>query len=153
MRGLENRIPPPLLMLGIGILMGATLLSAEPAWISAGIRLGLAVIFFVAAGLFGLPAFLAFGKAKTTIDPVHVDRASNLVTSGIYRLTRNPMYVGLSLLLFSWSGWLGRPLSTVGPIAFIAFINRFQIVPEERALASMFGQAYTDYRQSVRRWF
>jgi len=67
-------------------------------------------------------------------------------------LTRNPMYLGLALILFSFCIYLGNPLSILAVIAFIAYITRFQIIPEERALTEKFGQSYTQYRNSVRRW-
>jgi protein-S-isoprenylcysteine O-methyltransferase Ste14 len=152
MRWLENRIPPPLLMLGIGAVVAATLLEPAPAPLPVGWRWGLAVGFFAAAGLFGFPAFAAFVSARTTIDPVKVDCASTLVTAWVYRITRNPMYVALFLLLCAWTAWLARPWPVIGPVAFVLFIDRFQIVPEERALLAKFGDAYADYRRSVRRW-
>jgi protein-S-isoprenylcysteine O-methyltransferase Ste14 len=152
MRSLEHRIPPPVLMLVIAAAMAVSLLGTAPAALPIGWRWGLAGACFAAAGLFGFPAFAAFGSAKTTIDPVRVDRASSLVTTGIYRVTRNPMYVALSLLLCAWAAWLARPLPLLGPIAFVLFIDRFQIVPEERAMMSKFRDAYADYRRSVRRW-
>jgi protein-S-isoprenylcysteine O-methyltransferase Ste14 len=145
MRSLENRIPPPLLMLVIGVAMAASMLGPAPAALPASRKWVVVVGLFAAAGLFGFPAFAAFVKAKTTIDPVQVDRASTLVTTGIYRITRNPMYVALALLL-------ARPWPMLGPIAFVLFINRFQIVPEERALTAKFDASYADYRGSVRRW-
>ena len=152
MQALERRIPPPLLMLLIGVAMAAVLLGNGPPTLPPAWRWGLTGICFAGAGVFGFPAFAAFGKAKTTVDPVHVDRASSLVVTGVYRLTRNPMYVGLCLLLCAWAAYLARPLPWLGPVAFILFITRFQIVPEERALTAKFDGAYADYRRSVRRW-
>lgn len=152
MRGLENRIPPPVLALAISLAMGAAGFAAPPSALPPTIRWGLAAAFFAAAGLFGFPAFLAFGKAQTTVNPVLIDTASTLVVTGIYRVTRNPMYVALTLLLCAWAAWLGRPLEALGPLAFIVFITRFQIIPEERVLSTKFGSAYADYRRCVRRW-
>jgi protein-S-isoprenylcysteine O-methyltransferase Ste14 len=152
MRALETRIPPPLLMLVIGAVMAAAWLDPAPVALPVGWRWGLSGGFFAAAGLFAFPAFVAFGKAGTTADPMQVDRASILVTTGIYRVTRNPMYVALTLLLCAWAAWLARPWPLIGPVAFVLFISRFQIVPEERALILKFGDAYAEYRRSVRRW-
>ncbi len=152
MQAFEHRVPPPLLMLVIGTIMATAMLGPEPPLLPIAWRWGLAGGFFGAAGLFGFPAFAAFGKAETTINPVQVDRASTLVTTGIYRVTRNPMYVALSLLLCAWAAWLARPLPLIGPVAFVLLIDRFQIIPEERALLAKFGSAYSDYRRSVRRW-
>jgi protein-S-isoprenylcysteine O-methyltransferase Ste14 len=148
---LENRIPPPLVMLGIAAAM-ATSLSTVPAALSFPFQAGITSIFFLAAGVFGFPAFSAFNRAKTTINPVNIDQASTLVTSGIYQLSRNPMYVGLALLLCAWAACLARPIAAFGPILFVVYINQFQILPEERVLLSKFGEAYEAYRQSVRRW-
>ena len=72
--------------------------------------------------------------------------------SSVYRYTRNPMYVGLLLLLVGWAAFLCAPWALAGPLAFHAYIERFQIVPEERALLSMFGESYGGYKARVRRW-
>jgi protein-S-isoprenylcysteine O-methyltransferase Ste14 len=100
----------------------------------------------------GAPAFRAFGRARTTINPVDIDAASTLVTDGIYRYTRNPMYLGLLALLAAWAVYLGVGWALLGPMIFVAFITRFQIMPEERVLQGKFGAAYADYRARVRRW-
>ena len=152
MRALEHRIPPPILALLVAALMATALLGPGAPSLPLLWRLTIALVCFAGAGRFGFPAFAAFGKAKTTIDPVHLDRASALVTTGMYRVTRNPMYVALTLLLCAWAAWLAQPLPCLGPIAFALFIDRFQIVPEERVLTATFGSAYADYKASVRRW-
>jgi protein-S-isoprenylcysteine O-methyltransferase Ste14 len=95
---------------------------------------------------------MAFRRAGTTPDPVHVDRASTLVTTGVYAWTRNPMYVGLTLLLCAWACVLAAPWTAAGPPLFAAYITRFQILPEERALSERFGEAYAAYLRRVRRW-
>ena len=152
MRVLDNRIPPPILMVAIGAVMALAMLGSAAPLLPMIVRLGIAVFFVVAAGVFAFPAFAGFRTANTSIDPVRLDRASHLVTTGIYRVTRNPMYVALALLLFAWAAWLGRPLPCFGPVAFLLFVDRFQIIPEERVLAAMFRDAYTEYTRSVRRW-
>lgn len=145
---LENRIPPPLLMLAIAAAMwmagGET---PAPFW-----RVLAAGAAFVGAGAVGLPAILAFRRAKTTIDPVHIERASKLVTEGIFSLTRNPMYVSLTLLLVAWALWLGGPWVWAGPFIFAIWIDRLQIRPEERFMTERFGSDYARYREKVRRW-
>ena len=120
---------------------------AAPLW-----RIALAFVLFMAAGIIGFPALRSFRRAGTTIDPVRIDRASSLVTGGIYRLTRNPMYVALSLLLTAWAVWLGGTLVWAGPILLVLWLDRFQIRPEERAMAARFGEDYHRYRSEVRRW-
>ena len=97
---------------------------------------------FIAAGAFGPSAIRAFGRADTTADPVRVERASTLVTTGVYARTCNPMYVALALLLASWAAWLGQWTPLLGPALFVLYVTRFQILPEERALFALFGEDY-----------
>jgi protein-S-isoprenylcysteine O-methyltransferase Ste14 len=78
--------------------------------------------------------------------------ASSLVTSGAYRFTRNPMYLGLCLLLVAWALFLSSLLAFVGPLLFILYMNRFQIAPEETALSTIFGEEFANYKAKVRRW-
>ena len=81
------------------------------------------------------------------------ERSSRLVTGGVYRFSRNPMYLALALFLLAWALWLGNGAALVWPALFAAYLTRFQIVPEERALAAKFGQEYAQYCRRVRRWF
>ena len=116
------------------------------------IRYGPAGVLVAAAVAFGAPAVVRFRRAGTTLNPVAIDGASVLVTEGIYRYSRNPMYVSWALLLAGLSAGLAVPLTALGPLAFVAFITRFQIIPEERAMLAKFGSAYERYRSRVRRW-
>lgn len=148
----DNRFPPPIVMLVTsGAMMGASyLLPVQP--LPFGVRAISTAAALLLAGSFGAPAFSAFARAGTTINPVRIDAASSLVTGGIYRLSRNPMYVGLTALLAALAFWLGNAWLFVGPLAFAAFITRFQIIPEERVMQAKFGDAFTAYRRRVRRW-
>jgi protein-S-isoprenylcysteine O-methyltransferase Ste14 len=94
----------------------------------------------------------AFRQAKTTVNPVNPEKASSVVTGGVYGYTRNPMYVGLTALLVGWAIWLSVPWVFLGPIALMLYLTRFQIIPEEREMSSKFGRDYDDYRNRVRRW-
>ncbi len=152
MNALEHRIPPPLLALALMAAMEGVALLAAPTQVPVFLRLGVASALLVAAGGFGYPSVIAFRRAGTTIDPIRITRASTLVTSGVYRITRNPMYLTLALLLCAWAAWLGVALAACGPVAFVAFITRFQILPEERQLGARFGADYDGYRKRVRRW-
>ena len=104
-------------------------------------------IFFSISGL------LAFRAARTTVNPLKPEAASALVQSGVYRVSRNPMYVGFALLLLAWCLYLGSLLSFIGVLSFVFFIDRFQVLPEERAMHSLFGTEFDDYAKKVRRWF
>ncbi len=149
---LETKIPPPVLCLLTGVAMWG-LNMALPGTALPGIwRIILPVLTGIAAISFATPAFFAFGKAKTTIDPVHVDRAAAVVSTGIYSITRNPMYVALTLLLVAWALWLSVPWTLAAPLLFALYLHRFQIIPEERAMLARFGREYAEYRERVRRW-
>jgi protein-S-isoprenylcysteine O-methyltransferase Ste14 len=141
------RIPPPILTLILALGMSPMGAGDGSVW-----RTTVALVAFVLAGAFGFPALRAFRRAATTIDPVQVDRASALVTGGIYRATRNPMYVSLTLLLVAWALWLGGWWVWAGPVALVLWLDRFQIRPEERAMEARFGAAYLRYKAQVRRW-
>ncbi len=115
-------------------------------------RLPLALLVAACGLTVDVSALLAFRRARTTVDPLRPHKTATLVTTGIYRRTRNPMYLGLALLLAAYAVHLGAPLAVLGPIAFVAYITRFQIAPEERMLAQKFGEDYAHYRARVRRW-
>ena len=110
------------------------------------------LLLVAAAVLVVIGGVVAFRRAKTTVNPMKPDTASSLVVSGIYRYTRNPMYLGFLLLLMAWAAALSNVLALVSLLAFVLYMNRFQIVPEERMLASRFAQDYAEYRARVRRW-
>jgi protein-S-isoprenylcysteine O-methyltransferase Ste14 len=103
-------------------------------------------VAFSAAGI------VQFHRSRTTVNPKKPETASVLVSSGVFKITRNPMYVGLALVLVGWAAFLSSPWTLVGPLAFGAYINRFQITPEERALSVLFGGEYSAYKATVRRW-
>jgi len=123
-----------------------------------GIELGEALRVIVAAlvaligGFFCIGGVVSFRRAKTTVNPLKPETASALVSSGIYQVSRNPMYVGFALFLVAWAVYLSSPLALVGVIGFVLYINRFQIQPEERALAALFAAEFERYKNSVRRW-
>lgn len=95
---------------------------------------------------------ISFRRAQTTVNPIHPEKTSALVRSGVYAVTRNPMYLGSVLILVAWAVFLSSALALLGPIAFVFYMNRFQIRPEERILASLFGASYAEYCSRVRRW-
>lgn len=152
MKALEHRIPPPFVVVMFGGAMWWIARVTPQVILPSGLRLGL-LASLVGFGLgVGSAGFRAFALARTTIDPVNLESASALVTTGIFRLTRNPMYVGFTALLASWAIWLQAPWALTGVLAFMAFIWRFQILPEERVMSTKFGSPYDDYRNRVRRW-
>jgi protein-S-isoprenylcysteine O-methyltransferase Ste14 len=101
---------------------------------------------------FCVAGVVSFKIAKTTVNPSKPDQASELVTSGVYRISRNPMYVGFAFILLGWGVWLTSMLAILTIVGFVTYLTQFQIIPEERALTTLFGQQFTDYKAKVRRW-
>ena len=100
----------------------------------------------------GVMGVTQFRKAQTTPNPQALEKVSSLVTSGIYRYSRNPMYLGLVLILLGWAFYLSHFLSFVLLPVFILYMTRFQIQPEEQMMARKFGKTYQAYLNKVRRW-
>lgn len=152
MFSLEHRIPPPV----VGALVAAAMwgVSAQGPQIPlASVPKYAAIAILVAAGLvFDVLGILAFRTFRTTINPLKPERASSIVTGGVYRVSRNPMYLGMALLLLAWATYLSALWSLAGPVLYVWYITRFQIVPEERVLERMFGDEYLAYTARVRRW-
>jgi protein-S-isoprenylcysteine O-methyltransferase Ste14 len=149
---LEHRIPPPLVVLIVCFVMWVTARYTVPWPISDAIRLVSSAIVLVSGLAFGASGFMAFGRARTTIDPVNLESASVLVTKGVFRISRNPMYVGFTLILAAWAMFLAAPWTIFGVVGFVLFIWKFQILPEERVMKAKFGQPYEEYVRRVRRW-
>jgi protein-S-isoprenylcysteine O-methyltransferase Ste14 len=152
MNWLENRIPPPIVAAAFALAMRpmAALLPGLSARFSGQALVAGAL---VAAGL-GVIALsiVRFSRARTTINPLNPEAASTLVTGGVLRFSRNPMYLGLALVLAGLAVWVGNASCVVPVAAFVAYITRFQIAPEERALRARFGAEFDAYAQRVRRW-
>jgi protein-S-isoprenylcysteine O-methyltransferase Ste14 len=152
MNFLETKIPPPVVTLLFGFAMWNTSAVTQATELSLSIRyLGLGA--FIVLGLIALVSGVAsFRFAKTTVNPLNPEAATSLVTSGIYKITRNPMYVGLALLLCAWAFYLNSLWATPFILLFISYIHRFQIVPEERALFQVFNEELVAYKKRVRPW-
>lgn len=152
MNVLENRIPPPLVALVLAAGMWGVAEVAPPLGLELAIRVPVAVMIALAGLAFDFSGLLAFIRGKTTVNPLRPERASALVTGGVYRFTRNPMYVGMLLFLFAWGVYLDCLLAFAGPVLFVLYMNRFQIGPEERVLKEKFGAPFEDYMGRVGRW-
>lgn len=149
---LENRIPPPIIMLLNLILIGLIAsvdklieLPSMPRIVGAGVL----VIAGVSMAIAGVSKFKL---AETTINPLAPDSASHLVTGGIFQYTRNPMYLGMLLVILGATVYFSSIYSLAAVAAFYGYISRFQIIPEERAMANLFGDDFMKYKQQVRRW-
>ncbi len=152
MRCLELRLPPPVVVLIWAIAMAA-LAWAWPEFSFPVPGRTLLALALAALGIgLGGAGVIAFRKAQTTVNPVRPHQASCIVSHGVFAYTRNPMYLGLFLVLLGWALFLANPLPFAMLPLFIAYMTRFQIIPEERHLQEKFGAPYTTYLQSVRRW-
>jgi protein-S-isoprenylcysteine O-methyltransferase Ste14 len=152
MENLELRIPPVAVFVLVTVAMRA-LAGVVPALSfdlpgKTFVAIGLAV----AGLLIGIVGLVEFARARTTFHPNHPEKASALVTSGVYRFSRNPMYLGVLLVIAGWAVHLANIAAFFGLPVFVAYINRFQIAPEERVLRAKFGASFTAYERSVRRW-
>lgn len=152
MRFLELKIPPPVVAATSALAMWPLSSLLPTVAVPGNARLVLAIAVALIGIAFALAGAIAFRRAKTTVNPLHPEQTTALVTGGVYRSSRNPMYTGMLLCLLAWAIYLASPLSLAGPVAFIAFMHRFQIEPEERILAAKFGETFERYKASVRRW-
>ncbi len=150
MNRLDLKIPP--VVTGAVTAIGMWLVSRTlPTLTFAPLRVvavGMGIAGVMITGL----AMMSFWRARTTVNPLKPSSTSFLVTSGIYGFTRNPMYLGMLFVLVGWALYLANVLSFLFLPAFILYMNRFQIKPEERALTSLFGQEFLEYASQVRRW-
>lgn len=145
-------VPPPVIVAIFGAAMWVIHRTLEfgkfeSVWLApiAGILLAAGLLLIVVAAI-------SFAAARTTINPLRPSRASSLVTTGLFAISRNPIYLGDLLILAAVVVWLGNAVNVVFLPGFVWVINRFQILPEERALMNLFGEHYVAYCTRVRRW-
>lgn len=152
MKGLEMKIPPALLMAALALLMWLTPAIAPSLSFSHPWQSAVMWLFAIPGMLVTIAGFTAFRREGTTVDPTRPELASSLVVTGVYRFSRNPMYLGFLLVLTGWAIHIANLLAFAALPVFVAYLTRFQIIPEERALLTRFGDAYRAYLGSVRRW-
>lgn len=152
MQKLENRIPPPIVLILSLIIMRLLAELESASSFDFELKLVLASLLVLIGLAFMLTGVMRFRKARTTIDPLNPEKAKQLVVAGVFRLSRNPMYLGMALIAIAWAIYLANPWSFIGVLGFVLFINRFQITPEERAMDKLFGDQYAKYKAAVRRW-
>jgi len=152
MRVLELKIPPPVVALLVAAAMWGVASHPPSIPLAPTLRQLIAAALAIVGVTFDVLGLLAFRRSRTTINPMKPSKASALVTGGVYRFTRNPMYVGLAFLLTAWAVQLSMLWPFVGPALFVIYMNRFQIGPEERVMQNKFGEEYAAYASRVRRW-
>ena len=152
MKSLELKIPPPIVGLLVAVAMWRIATVSPSLDVTLLIRKVTTGALLLVSAAIAFPSFVAFLRARTTINSMKPKATSSLVTGGIYRFTRNPMYLSVLLILVAWAIFLSSAWALIGPVAFVLYINRFQIKPEERVLAAMFGEEYAEYKGRARRW-
>jgi protein-S-isoprenylcysteine O-methyltransferase Ste14 len=140
-------------VIGFGIAMALVArASPRPRMLDGSPRVVLVLLLAAAAVAVVALGITEFRRARTTVNPLRPEQASAMVQSGVYRYTRNPMYLGMLLALGAWCTWLGHPLNLALLALFVPAMNKLQIEREEHALAQRFPAEFADYRHRVRRW-
>lgn len=152
MNALELKIPPLLLVILFGGAMWAVSRLLPAGYFAIPGQLWLSVAVLAVGACIALMGVLEFRSAGTTVDPRTPDQSVCLVEKGVYRFTRNPMYLGFLLILVGWGLFLGSVFAALLLPLFVVYMNRFQILPEERHMRGLFGEAYDLYVSRVRRW-
>jgi len=149
---LELRIPPPLITLIFVIDMWILDWLIPVGHFELAAKGSVSLTFLIIGLVLPAAGVLSFRRHQTTVLPMKPEKTTALVTTGIYRLTRNPMYLGMLFILVAWGIWLGHIASLLMLPLFVWYLNRFQIKPEERALQAKFGNDFTQFCREVRRW-
>lgn len=146
---MKLKIPPVIVMIAFAILI----------WVFSNFNLmpvfqsvALAIVSLLIGILVIFLGVWEFKKAQTTVNPLDPEKSQNIVSTGIYQYTRNPMYLGMALILMAFIFYFGSWLLWIFVIGFVIYMNYFQIIPEEEILEKNFGENYLTYKQKVRRW-
>jgi protein-S-isoprenylcysteine O-methyltransferase Ste14 len=153
LNSLELKIPPVVVVIVTALLMWLVSLFLPKGAVVVPGRFIIAATFAFVGVVVSVLGVIAFRRASTTVNPTKPESTSSLVSSGVYGVTRNPMYLGFVLMLFGWALLLANMLAFLALPGFLYYMNRFQIQPEERALASRFGKSFAIYTAHVGRWF
>ncbi|MEM1258914.1 MAG: isoprenylcysteine carboxylmethyltransferase family protein [Bacteroidota bacterium] len=150
---MKLKIVPPLVMLIFGCLMYLVDRFLPVGEFDFFGRREMGNILLVFGFLIIAIAIFQLKKAKTTTNPLQPGKANQLVMVGIFKYTRNPIYLGMLLFLMALGLRLGNAFNTLLAAGFVYYMNHFQIAYEEEALAQKFGKTYQLYCKAVRRWF
>ena len=147
---LNTKIPPPI----VAILFAVMIFYFSDSFAHVDLPFKIYIsLFFVLLGFFiTFSSARNFKKKETTVNPIKPEEASQLVTDGFFKITRNPMYLGMLLFLLGLSIYNGLIVGLVFLPLFVGYITFFQIIPEESAMIKIFGEDYKAYMKKVRRW-
>jgi len=152
MSKLELKIPPVLVTVVFALLMWLVSKLLPGITTPIMLRVGGVIALIIVGAFFSISGVVSFRTAKTSVNPLTPDACSSLVSSGIYKKTRNPMYVGFLFFLIGWGLYLSNLFSLALCAGFFLYMNRFQIQTEEETLKSLFGEDFLTYKSQVRRW-
>lgn len=152
MNFLALKIPPLIVLILFSGCMWLTSNNVDSDIVNTQYNIAILLSTIMIALVIVTASAYSFKKSKTTVNPTVPSESSALVTSGIYRYTRNPMYLSFALILMGWSAYLSTLQFLIYVPLFIIYMNYLQIKPEEKALLKIFGQTYLDYKNNVRRW-
>ena len=147
---MNNKIPPPIVTFAFGLMI----------YFSRNIFPDINNIIFYVLSLFFIilgPSVLisavrSFKAEQTTINPININNASSLVISGVFKYSRNPMYLGMVFILLALSFGFNLVGGILFTSIFIVYITKFQIIPEEAAMKRIFGEDFNRYKNETRRW-
>lgn len=155
LQSLELKCPPPIVMIVSGLVAtlasqrGFNFIQQQAAHVG---NLIWPLVFIIAGICVALLGVKEFNQQQTTVNPLQPAKTTRLVTSGIFQLTRNPMYLGMLLVLLGWADLLDNFLAYSGALIFFSYISAFQIKPEEEVMKGKFNQEFSEYCSQVRRW-
>lgn len=149
---MNNRVPPPLWMILTGVIMWLVARSPVGFRVELPYTAEAGTALIIVGVLLAVSGMVQFSRLGTTVNPLDLTESTRLVTVGIYRYSRNPMYLGLTTILTGWGLHLDSPTNLVVLAAFVLVMTEWQIKPEEAALRGLFGEDYVAYCRSVRRW-
>ncbi len=149
---LETKIPPVFVFIIAALLMWFVSNNSPAIDLPESIKWLIIFAFLLCGAVMGLFGVYSFLKEKTTVNPIDPEKANSLVDTGVYKISRNPMYLALALVLIALAVYLKSLWSLLVVLLFMIYMTRFQIFPEERAMIKLFGEEYINYMERVRRW-
>ncbi|RUO33157.1 methyltransferase family protein [Aliidiomarina soli] len=152
MNKLELKIPPLLVVVITAACMWLFTTYVPLVLVTFAGQLAIALVFAIVGFQIAVSGVRTCYAAQTTVNPLKPEDSNTLITEGVFKVSRNPMYLGFLLALTGFALWLGALTALLWLPLFVFYMNRFQIQPEERALSQQFGEAYLAYQQKVRRW-
>lgn len=152
MNALELKIPPLVLVILSALFMWLLAAYVPIVLITFAGQVVVAILLAVVGVQLAIAGARTFHERKTTVNPLKPEESSSLITDGVFKLSRNPIYLGMLLGLAGFAVWLGALTALIVLPMFVMYMNQFQIKPEERSLQRNFGESFSQYMRNTRRW-